>query len=74
MLILDTLAKKFEVEATESDLDAKIEETAQGSGLPAEQLKQYYSSDENIRKNMMYAIREEKTFAKLKEQVKVEVA
>lgn len=73
-LILDTLAKKFEVEATESDLDAKIEETAQGSGLPPEQLKQYYSSDERIRKNMMYAIREEKTFAKIKEQVKVEVA
>lgn len=73
-LILDTLAKKFEVETSDSDLDAKIEETAKGSGLPVEQLKQYYSSDEKIRKNMMYAIREEKTFAKLKEQVKVEVA
>ncbi|MFT6069391.1 MAG: trigger factor [Bacteriovoracaceae bacterium] len=73
-LILDTLAKKFEVETSESDLDAKIEETAKGSGLPVEQLKQYYSTDEKIRKNMMYAIREEKTFAKLKEQVKVEVA
>jgi trigger factor len=73
-LILDTLAKKFEVETSESDLDAKIEETAKGSGLPVEQLKQYYSTDEKVRKNMMYAIREEKTFAKLKEQVKVEVA
>ncbi len=73
-LILDTLAKKFDVETSESDLDAKIEETAKGSGLPVEQLKQYYSTDEKIRKNMMYAIREEKTFAKLKEQVKVEVA
>jgi trigger factor len=73
-LILDTLAKKFDVETSESDLDAKIEETAKGSGMPAEQLKQYYSTDEKIRKNMMYAIREEKTFAKLKEQVKVEVA
>ncbi|MFT6604468.1 MAG: trigger factor, partial [Bacteriovoracaceae bacterium] len=37
-LILDTLAKKFEVETSESDLDAKIEETAKGSGLPVEQL------------------------------------
>ncbi|MBK26680.1 MAG: trigger factor [Halobacteriovorax sp.] len=73
-LILDTLAKKFEVETSDSDLDAKIEETAKGSGLPVEQLKQYYSSDENIRKNMMYAIREEKTFEALKSQVKVEVA
>lgn len=73
-LILDTLAKKFDVETSDSDLDAKIEETAKGAGLPVEQLKEYYSSDENIKKNMMYAIREEKTFAKLKEQVKVEVA
>ena len=70
-LILDKLAKKYEVESTEEDLEAKIEETAQGSGLDAEQIRQYYMSNEELKKNMMYAIREEKTFDKLKEEVTV---
>ncbi|MCK5882885.1 MAG: trigger factor [Bacteriovoracaceae bacterium] len=70
-LILDKLANDYNVEASEDDLNAKIAETAMTSGLEAEQVKEYYTSDANVKKNLMYAIREEKTFDKLIEQVKV---
>ena len=70
-LILDKLGKEFEVEATEKELEDKIEETAKHSGLDIEQIRSYYTSDANIKQNMMYAIREEKTFAKIIEKVKV---
>ncbi|MCO4792489.1 MAG: trigger factor [Bacteriovoracaceae bacterium] len=70
-LILDTLAKKYNVEADDADLDKKIAETAEGTGADIEQIKKYYTGDEQIKKNMMYAIREEKTFAKIKEEVKL---
>lgn len=70
-LILDKLANDYSIEATEDDLNAKIEETASTSGLEVEQVKEYYTSDANVKKNLMYAIREEKTFEKLIEQVKV---
>lgn len=70
-LILDTLAKKYNVESTEADIDKKIEETAKSSGLDAAQIRQYYTSDEKLKKNLTYAIREEKTFAKIHEVVKI---
>jgi trigger factor len=70
-LLLDNLAKKYEVEASESDFDAKIEEMAAGSGMQADQIKGYYSSDEKLKGNLMYAIREEKTFVKIKEEIKL---
>ncbi len=64
-LILDTIAKKYDVKVGDAELDAKIEEMAGQSGMDAEQIKKYYYSDEKIKGNMMYSIREEKTFAKL---------
>ena len=70
-LILDNLAKKYEVEATDSDLDAKIEEMAAQSGMDKEQVASYYKSNENVKSNIMYAIREEKTFEKLISDMKV---
>lgn len=70
-LLLDTLAKKYEVETTEADITKKIEETAKSSGLDAVQIRQYYTSDEKLKKNLTYAIREEKTFAKIHEIVKI---
>lgn len=70
-LILDKLAKKFNIESTEADLEAKIEETAQATNLPAEQIRQYYLSNEQMKKNMLYAAREEKTFKKLWEELKI---
>lgn len=70
-LILDTLAKKYEVESTDADLEKKIAETAEGTGADIEQIKKYYTSNEQVKKNMMYAIREEKTFEKIKDEVTI---
>lgn len=70
-LILDYLAKEFKIEATEADFDKKIEENAKTAGLDVEMIKKYYSSNQNIKSNMMFAIREEKTFEELKKKLKV---
>ena len=70
-LILDKLAKKYNVEATEKDLDAKIDEMVAQSGMKKEEIAKFYKSNENIKKNLMYAIREEKTFAALIKDMKV---
>lgn len=70
-LILDNLAKKYEVEATEADLDSKIDEMAAQSGMDAEQVSSYYKSNEQVKSNLMYAIREEKTFEKIISEMKV---
>lgn len=70
-LVLDKLAKKFNIEATETDLDAKIEEMVAQSGMKKEEISKFYKSNENIKRNLMYAIREEKTFDALAKQMKV---
>lgn len=70
-LILDKLAKKYTIEATEKDLDAKIDEMVAQSGMKKEEIAKFYKSNENIKKNLMYAIREEKTFAALIKDMKV---
>jgi len=70
-LILDKLARKYNVEATEADLDKKIEEMVAQSGMKKEEIAKFYKSNENIKKNLMYAIREEKTFEALQKDVKV---
>ncbi|MEE3080199.1 MAG: trigger factor [Bdellovibrionota bacterium] len=70
-LILDTLAKKYEIESTEEDFNAKIEESAGLSGLTADQVKDFYTRDPKIKQNLMYAIREEKTFKKLEEELNI---
>jgi trigger factor len=70
-LILDNLGKKYNIEANDSDLEVKIEETAKSSGMKKEEILKYYNSNEKIKNNLMYAIREEKTFEKLKEELKI---
>ena len=70
-LVLDTLAKKYNVEATESDLDTKLAEMAVQSGMETEQLKSFYLKNDKIKKNLMYAIREEKTFKAVISDMKV---
>lgn len=70
-LILDKLAKKYNVEATEADLDSKIEEMVAQSGMSKEEIAKFYKSNENVKRNLMYAIREEKTFEALMKDMKV---
>lgn len=70
-LILDHLAKKYKIEATDADLEAKIEVMAQDSGMDKDQISSYYKSNEQIKSNVMYAIREEKTFDQLISDMKI---
>jgi len=70
-LILDKLGKKFNIEATEADLDVKIAEMVSQSGMKKEEIEKFYKSNENIKRNLMYAIREEKTFDALIKGMKV---
>lgn len=70
-LILDNLAKKYAIEATDEDMEAKFDEMAEQSGMEKDQLSAYYKSNEQIKSNLMYAIREEKTFEKLISDMKV---
>lgn len=70
-LLLDALATQFEVEANDADVDEKLIEMAKTSGMELEQIKKYYTEDPKIKSNLMYGIREEKTFAKIKEIVTV---
>lgn len=70
-LILDKLARKYNVEATEADLDVKIDEMVSQSGMKKDEIAKFYKSNENIKRNLMYAIREEKTFAALQKDMKV---
>lgn len=70
-LILDKLAKKYNIESTEADLDVKIDEMVAQSGMKKDEIAKFYKSNENIKRNLMYAIREEKTFAALIKDMKV---
>ncbi len=70
-LILDTLATQFKVETSEKDLDEKFSEMAKTSGLSLDEVKKYYKGNDALKKNLIYAIREEKTFEKLREALKI---
>jgi trigger factor len=70
-LVLDKLARKYNVEATEADLDHKIEEMVGQSGMKKEEILDFYKKNENVKRNLMYAIREEKTFEALIKDMKV---
>lgn len=70
-LILDKLARKYNIESTDTDLEKKIKETSESMGLEEEQVRKYYNSSSEVKQNLMFAIREEKTFEKLLEELKV---
>jgi len=70
-LILDHLAQQFNIETSDADFNKKIEESAASAGMDVETVKKYYSSNSQIKNNLMYAIREEKTFEELKKKMKI---
>lgn len=70
-LVLDHLAQQFNIETSEADFNKKIEESAASAGMDVETVKKYYSSNSQIKNNLMYAIREEKTFEELKKKMKI---
>lgn len=73
-LILDAIAKQNNVEANEEDYKAKLDEVAGSSGIELEQIKSFYDKDERMKNNLMFAIREEKTFEKIYDLVEVKEA
>jgi trigger factor len=70
-LIMDKLAQVHEIETNEEDLKAKMDEMAKYSGLPMDQVLSYYEKNEQLKNSLKYAIREEKTFEKIKSIVKI---
>ena len=70
-LILNKIAEENSIEATDEDFNTKLEEITKGSQLTDEQVDQFYRNNENIKKNIMYAIREEKTFAIIKSEITI---
>lgn len=70
-LILDHLAQEFKIETSDADFNKKIEESALQAGMDVETVKKYYSANSQVKNNLMYAIREEKTFEELKKKIKV---
>ena len=64
-------AQEFKIETSETDFNNKLEESAKTAGIDFETVKKYYSSNAQIKNNMMYAIREEKTFEALKKKLKI---
>lgn len=70
-LILEKLAEQFKAEVSDADIDAKIQEMAKTSKIEVEKLKEYYLSNQEIKNNLYYSIREQKAFDGLKSKVKV---
>ena len=73
-LILDSFAKDQKIEATEDDFKIKLEEVAKTSGLDMDQIQSFYGKDEKMKSNLMFAIREEKTFEKMYESLTIKEA
>jgi len=70
-LIMEALAKKYNVETSDADFDQRLDEIATEAGISAEEVKKYYTSDSNIKSNLLYGIREEKTFSALIADLKI---
>lgn len=70
-LILDSLANQFKIETSEKDLDEKFNEMASSSKLSIDEVKKFYTGNESLKKNLVYAVREEKTFEKLRSALKI---
>jgi len=70
-LILDSFAKEHNIESSEEDYDKKLEEVAKTSGLGVDQIKGFYDQDEKMKNNLMFAVREEKTFEKMYDLVNI---
>lgn len=73
-LILDSIAKEHNIEASNEDFEKKLEEVGSTSGLPMDQIKNFYTQDQRMKNNLMFAIREEKTFEKIYDLVDVKEA
>ena len=65
ILLLDAVARKEKIEASEEDVEAKINEIAEQSGQPVDAVRNYYKKTEEARSNLRAQVKEEKTLAYL---------
>lgn len=70
-LILDALAKKYSIEITEADIEVQMESIAKSYGIPSEEIKKFYDSNEQAKRNLVFSLREENTFNKLMSNLKI---
>ncbi len=65
-LILNKLADEFEVKVDDSELEIKYKDMADMSGMTIEEIKKLYAGNDQVKNNLLYALKEEKTFDQLK--------
>ncbi|MCB0341180.1 MAG: trigger factor [Pseudobdellovibrionaceae bacterium] len=70
--LVDALAEKLDIKATQKDLDAKFENQSQSTGIPVERLKEFYQTSER-RSDLMYKITEEKVVDYLLSQADIKM-
>jgi trigger factor len=68
-LILNKFAEKFKIEANENELETKFVELADQSGMAVDDIKNYYGSNDQLKKNLLYSLKEQKTFDAIYAQV-----
>lgn len=68
--LIDAIASKHELRATEADLDAKYEEYAKQTGIDLKRIKEFYSTPEQENR-LAYSITEEKVIDLLLKTAKV---
>jgi FKBP-type peptidyl-prolyl cis-trans isomerase (trigger factor) len=67
------LQEKYDdIEITAEDIDAQLGMEAARYGLTADQLKGYYAQNPNMLESLRNTIRDNKVFAKLKDEVQIE--
>lgn len=69
--LIDALAQKLDIKASEEDIDAKLAEHATQSGMDLEQLKEFYNTPDK-RAQLSYQITEDRAVQHLIDNAKVE--
>jgi len=72
MLVLDEIAKKEEIAVEDADLDAHFEEMSRNTGLPMEQIRNFYASRQEQMNSLKDELLRNKTLAFLREHAVVE--
>ena len=64
-LILQQLGEDYSIKVTQEDLDEKYKEMAMQSQMSFEEVREHYAKNEEVVKNLRYALREEKCFEEI---------
>lgn len=62
-LILEKLSEKYNIQVVDEDIENKVEEiVSQNTSMNSDELRKAYNSNPNIKENLRFVLREEKTF------------